>query len=149
MICFIVTRRPKSYNGWKKSDGKAQAFMQTLIASFAGSHPKHQRLSGDLYGAIYYFYKDDKDHDADNISKPVWDCLNSIVYDDDRQIRLRVAGVFDLNRNDIQQLNLSRIPDPIFNHFIDALDKHDHFFYVECGQLNTQHYKFNLEVDEN
>ena len=133
----------------KRGDSKGQAFLQTVTGSFGNMYPKHEKLSGDLYGAIYYFYKDDKDHDADNISKPVWDCLNAVMYDDDRQIRLRIAGVFDLKRNDIQQLNLSKIPDPVFSLCIDALDNHDHFFYVECGPLHMEHYKFNLEINEN
>ena len=146
MICFIVTTKPRSFNNWSRYDSKGQAYMQTVTATFVSAHPTHQKLNGDLYGVIYYFYKEDRNHDADNISKPVWDCLTDVMYVDDKQVRVRVAGVFNLKRHDIQTLDLSTLPGPVFSQLLDAMDNHDHFFYVECGPLHMRHYKFNLEV---
>jgi hypothetical protein len=105
-------------------------------------------LSGDLYGAVYYFFKEDKKNDADNLSKPIWDCLNNVVYKDDKQIKLRIAGVFDLNKNDLNQINFSKIPRKVIRQFLDSIENHDHFFYVECGLMNFNLYQFNIESNE-
>ena len=111
------------------------------------AHQNHQILLGDLYGIVYYFFKLDKKHDADNLSKPVWDCLTNIIYLDDNQIKLRLAGTFDLSKYGAKEIDLTKIPSSIMGQFLDALDNHDHFLYVECGNLSFSHYQFNIQID--
>lgn len=149
MNCFIIPRKPKSYNNWKLSDPKAQAYLKDILKAFVKFYPNHKKLVGDLYGTIYYFYRnfhEGKRQDADNISKPVWDCLTNILYLDDKQVRLRVAGIVDLEKENIMQWNL---PPAIIEHFISAVDNYQHFIYVECGNLTGGMYQFNLEPNEN
>lgn len=149
MTCFIIHRRPKSFNGWKISDSKSQKYLRVIIESFAGFHPKHEKLTGELYGTVYYFYRNvhpDSRQDADNISKPLWDCLRDVMYLDDKQVRLRIAGIVDLSKDDISQWSL---PPAMIKHFNYAIDNHDHFIYVECGTVHNTMFRFNLEIDEN
>src|SRR5258708_4085352 len=126
MNCFIVPRRPKSYNGWKKNDPKGQAFQKAITESLQLIYSPYEKLTGDLYGTIYYFFKVDTRNDADNLSKPVWDCLKDILYDDDNQIKFRIAGVVDLNKHDLTQFDFSNIPRKVIRQFIDAIDNHEH-----------------------
>ncbi len=95
MNSFLITCKPKSYNHWKKNHPTGQAYLTTVTNAFLTKYANHQLLTDDLYGLVYYFFKDDRSHDADNISKPLWDCLVNVVYSDDVQIKLRIAGVFD------------------------------------------------------
>jgi Holliday junction resolvase RusA-like endonuclease len=148
MNCFILPRRPRSYNSWTKNDAKGQSFLKAITESFQSVYHKHEMLTGDLYGTVYYFFKEDKRNDADNLSKPVWDCLNNLVYTDDKQIKLRIAGVFDLNKNDLSQINFSKVPKEVIRQFLDAVENHDHFLYIECGVLSFNFYQFNIEENE-
>jgi Holliday junction resolvase RusA-like endonuclease len=69
-------------------------------------------MDGLLYGVVCWFvlgYRPGTDPDADNISKAVWDVLGDPkpndqagrrrlgAYADDKQVRWRLASIFDLN----------------------------------------------------
>src|SRR5258708_3644465 len=106
--CFIVPQKPKSHNKWKKDSSRGQSYQEAISRSFQSAYPGHQPLTGNLYGTVYYFFKIDLRSDADNISKPVWDCLCNLIYVDDKQVKLRTAGVFDLNKNAISELDITQ-----------------------------------------
>ena len=85
---FILKSRPLSYNscrGTKKTNYKT-----ALSTSLAIYNPSHAILSGDLYATIYYFFSTNLDLDADNLSKPVLDCLNGVLFNDDKQIKMQL-----------------------------------------------------------
>jgi len=149
MNCFIVPRQPKSYNTWKKNSAKGQNYLSDIHDSFKKIYEEHQLLTGDLYGSIYYFFKKDLHNDADNMSKPVWDCLINFLYDDDKQVKLRIAGSFDLGKNDFNELDFSSIPGKVIGEFLEAYDNHDHFLYIECGTLKSSFFKFSIEGNGN
>lgn len=151
MYCFIVTHRPKSYNKWRKNPVGRQAYVDAIQNSFRINYSDHELLSGELYGMVYHFYKKDLFQDADNISKPIWDSLISIVYSDDKQIKLRIAGSFDLTQKDFTELDFSNIPGNVISDFLTAIDNEtqDHFLYVECGELKSEFFQFNIENNGN
>ncbi len=92
-------------------------------------------MADDLYGTIFYLFKKDFGSDADNLSKPLWDCLSGFLFVDDNQLRLRIAGCFDLSRNDFNILNLSGLSGSVVTELLDAIDEEEHIVYVECGRL--------------
>jgi hypothetical protein len=56
-----------------------------------------------LYRVVYWFtrgYDPDREPDADNMSKKVWDDdgLQGRAYRDDSQVRLRIAAIVDIGR---------------------------------------------------
>lgn len=79
---------------------------------------------------VYYFFKKDFNHDADNISKPVWDSLRSLVYDDDRQIKLRIAAVFDLSSTNINEIDMTNMPADVLIDLLESIEKEDHTLYI-------------------
>ncbi len=123
--------------------------MTEIKNSFKKIYPQHEMLSGDLYGTIYYFFKRDLNNDADNMSKPVWDCLIDFLYVDDKQVKLRIAGAFDLRKKDFNELDFSNIPGKVIGDFLEAYDNHEHFLYIECGELRSGFFKFNMEGNGN
>jgi hypothetical protein len=107
-------------------------------------------LEGNLYGVVYFFHNVEGQNmpEADNISKPLWDALNKIVYQDDRNIILRIAGVFNLNIEPIDVIDLSQMPDLVLDDFSEMIEENEReqrIIYVEIGKLNYNLFKFGYE----
>ncbi len=87
----------------------------------------------NLYGIVYYFHRGEIDSDADNISKPVWDCLQDILYENDLQIKLRFAGTYAFSDYDFYALSESIQNSQLFPVFEHLFEFSDNFIYIECG----------------
>ncbi|RZJ80540.1 MAG: RusA family crossover junction endodeoxyribonuclease [Chryseobacterium sp.] len=147
MYNFIAKGQPPTYNSWRKiwTPLRKAAYTNAIGTIIAGYHPSITLLRDDLYGVIYHFFNTDMKIDADNLSKPMWDTLNSVFYSDDYQIKLRVAGSFDLKKNGLTVLDFTTLGGQLIADLLDAFDNEDHVIYVECGKLNFSHRRFNLE----
>jgi len=140
MYAFVAPTRPRSVQA------KHTVRYKTAIReAFLKYVPDPERLSAPLYGVVYYFHNVKTDTDADNISKPVWDSLEGTAFDDDRSIRWRVAGVFDLTSGGVEVLDVTRVPEAVLADLYEMIDTRDHFIYVEFGRLHTPMYRFGLE----
>lgn len=142
---FIIKRQPKSYNSWKKNSEKGQNYIQEIRNSFILYNSSFTKKTEHLYGIAYYFHSKKIGTDADNISKPIWDGLTDFLFVDDKQVKLRIAGCFDLNQNDFDVLDVSGVSGNVVAELMDAIEKEEHIIYVECGSLNDKLFKFNLE----
>lgn len=91
MYAFLCNLRPRSVNA--KQSEKYKNGIQNAFRHYHGNMPA---VSGNLYGFVYYFHRVKTELDADNVSKPIWDALNSVAYADDKIIRFRSSGMFDL-----------------------------------------------------
>ena len=99
-------------------------------------------LTGDLCVKAFYIHKVRDYKDADNISKPLWDALNTRVYKDDRQIRyletlkVNVASVgsceFDIS--DIDDEDLNDLTDFLFN----PTSTVNRLLYIEVADLDLK-----------
>lgn len=142
MYSFILKQRPNSYNSNK---GKKKInYTRAIQTAFSQINPNHSKLTDDLYAAVYYFFKRDLRLDADNISKPVWDGLINFLYNDDKQIKIRIAGCFDISKNDFNILDISGLEGKMLSKLIEAFDTEEHIIYVECGPFNHKLFKFNI-----
>lgn len=142
---FILKKQPKSHNKWKRSSPKGQSYLAYVRAMFDEFYETVTKKSGDLYGIAYYFHKINTGTDADNISKPIWDCLSDFLFEDDKQIKLRLAGCFDLAEKDFEVLDVSGVPGNVVAELVQAIQDEEHIVYVECGRLTDSLYKFNLQ----
>ncbi|WP_411735645.1 RusA family crossover junction endodeoxyribonuclease [Paenibacillus sp. M2] len=86
-----------------------------------------------LYCNIIYFHRVSNDIDADNLSKPILDALNTIVYNDDVQILKRTAMKIDLNSN--YSLSNENIPSVWYNKLLQFTNNQSlkHVLFVEVG----------------
>lgn len=140
---FILKSRPLSYNS---CSGRKKVNYKTAIeTSFASYYPIHSILSGELYATIYYFFNENLHLDTDNLSKPVWDCLCGFLYDDDKQIKVRTAGSFDLATGDYTVIDFSGLQGKMIIDLLEAFENEEHVVYIECGKFNPSMYKFNIE----
>lgn len=100
---FVVLGPPIS-NQQSTANGKANlTAWRATIAGAAGPFWSNPLLSGHLKAIIINFYAGNKPSlDVDNISKPILDEMENIVYDDDRQIvqaeivHLRIGAAFSI-----------------------------------------------------
>jgi len=140
---FILKGIPLSYNN--SSGTKKMNYTNALKSSFKIYNPLHTILSGDLYAIIYYFFNKNIRIDTDNLSKPVWDCLKGFLFNDDKQIKIRIAGSFDLTTGDYSVIDFSGLKGKLVTDLLDAFDNEDHIVYIECGKYKTSMLKFNIE----
>lgn len=144
MYSFIVNTQPKSYNS-----KKTLSYQLRFVSAFRENYPDHALLDKELYGLIYHFYRRDIGIDADNLSKPVWDGLKGIVFEDDKQIKMRIAGSFDLTANDFTVIDFSGLPGKDIGLLLEAIETEEHVLYVECGSFTMDMIRLNLEGNGN
>jgi Holliday junction resolvase RusA-like endonuclease len=142
MHSFILRQKPNSYNS--NTGNKKVNYTTKIQNAFRQFYPTHTTLTNELYGTLYYFYKRDINIDADNLSKPVWDGLTKFLYADDSQIKLRIAGCFDISKNDFNVLDTSGLSGDMLTELLDAFDTEEHILYIECGDFHHSLLKFNL-----
>lgn len=145
MYCFIVKRQPPTFNSWKGASKEKKRIYKACIENSVNKYNEVSSLSsGDMYGLVFHFYNKNLKIDADNISKPLWDCLKGVLYEDDFQIKVRLAGSFDLSSNDFNILDFSGLNGDLIDEMLDALEHEEHVLYVECGSLKPSMYRFNF-----
>ncbi len=75
--------------------------------------------------------------DSDNISKPIWDAVNNLVYVDDRKIVMRTAAVIDVNMHSFNQIDTELIDSDVAADLMQNLtDANVKCLYIECGNFN-------------
>ncbi len=60
-----------------------------------------------------------------------------MAYEDDSIIKLRHAGIIDLRETDLQQFDLTSIPDDVADSFLDMVGSEKHILYIELGKLRN------------
>ncbi len=143
MYNFILKRRPLSYNSFRGT--KKLNYKTALETSFKSYNPTHNILTGNVYATLYYFFNTNLKLDTDNLSKPVWDCFCGFLFNDDKQIKIRTAGSFDLTNGDYSVIDFSGLQGNLIIDLLDAFEKEEHIVYIECGNFNPSMYKFNIE----
>jgi len=147
MINFVFKKQPKGYQGSKtfKNKGAKDNYISELKKSYILYNPTMTVMTEDLYGLVYYFQKKKTGTDADNISKPIWDCLKEILFIDDKQVKFRIAGIIDISHDDLSSIDFTNVRGEIVADLFEAFEQTDHFTYIECGELNNTMYKFNIQ----
>ncbi len=91
----------------------------------------------ELYARVYFFTSNGVTVDCDNISKPVWDAVNNLLYVDDRRIIMRTAAVIDVNKHPIICIDTSLIDGNVAAELMQGLTESDvKCLYLECGEYN-------------
>lgn len=140
MYAFISNIRPCSVRA-----KTTEHFKKVIRNAFKSYYPYTELLSNDLYGVVYYFHKKHNQLDADNLSKPIWDALEGILYEDDSIIKYRIAGIFDLRSSGLEILDITLMPEQVAGDFLARLDDSDHILYIEIGNLDYSLFKFGCE----
>jgi Holliday junction resolvase RusA-like endonuclease len=144
MINLLFTKQPHSFNS--KRETKKERYRALLKESMSRYHSNIDGFGDqDLYGIIYYFRRNRSDQDADNLSKPVWDALINVLYDDDKRVKFRSAGIFDMSESDFQTLEVTNLAPELTFDLLTALSTEDHVVYIECGKMRNDLFRFNIE----
>jgi Holliday junction resolvase RusA-like endonuclease len=141
MRAFLSNQKPRSVNA-RTTD----RFQERIRQSYREYNSADILLTEPLYGVVYYFHKRNNQLDADNLSKPIWDALEGVVFGDDLLIQIRHAGIVDLRNTDMTTFDLSNMPDLVAEQFIQMIGVEDHILYVELGSLHQSMFVFGHEV---
>ena len=144
MYAFLSDLIPRSIQ--TKNRRHLERYRENIRSAFREHYVDAELLSVSLYGIVYYFHRSPTTLDADNISKPIWDALEAVAYSNDNMVKLRTAGFFDLGLETIDVLELSEIPDSVFDDFLKMIDnKEEHILYIEIGKMNYELFRFGCE----
>lgn len=138
---FILKRRPCSVNNFRSH--KKEQFLIFLDKTIQELPRQPEILSGNLYGKIYHFFRKDHRYDADNISKPIWDSLIGRLYEDDKQIKLRIAGLVGNDEAEMKEMDFTGLDGDFIKELLEAIDSEDHVLYIECGPLSPMMFTFD------
>jgi hypothetical protein len=141
MYAFLCNFTPISVNA--KNIKNKKVYYTNLMDAFRRYQCKAASSTESLYGFVYYFYRVKTQLDADNLSKPIWDALINVAFSNDNQIRFRSAGLFDLQSEGIDELDVTNMPDNILIDFLQMIDdKKSHILYVEFGKFDNSLIQF-------
>jgi Holliday junction resolvase RusA-like endonuclease len=133
MFAFTSTRKPRSVQA-----KHSEAFKSGLADDCRLRFPNPEKLSESLYGIVYYFHKVPTELDADNLSKPIWDSLEGLLYRDDKIIKLRYSGIYDLRNSALEVLDITKIPEFVFDEFIDRVSSEPHILIYRARKVRLQ-----------
>lgn len=139
---FVYSGKPESYN----ADAKKKKIYQRKIANTFKRQYSGMIANGDLYALIYYFYKEDKQLDTDNLSKPVWDALNTHAYTDDNQIKIRSTISIDLRKHDLSEFNQDMLSNDDLYDLMDSIYDNDHTVYILVGKIEDYNNIFSIHT---
>ncbi len=137
---LLYKKRPASYQG---SADSRNAYKNGIASCYRRKY-KGKLAGDDLYGNVFYFFKENIQLDADNISKPTWDGLVGIAFVDDKQITIRSAASIDLSKHDMMVVDMDNIPTDIVYDWMNSLFENDHTVYIEVGTITTYNNLFNI-----
>ena len=122
-----------------------------ISSGFFDYYSTHEPLCEDLYRIVYHFFKSDIKIDADNLSKPIWDCLGTVLFDDDKRVKMRIAGSFDLSDSiyDFKSLDFSGLSGKLITALLAAFETEDHVLYIECGTFAPDMIQLNMNRNAN
>lgn len=143
LIAFALPEKPLSYNSSRK-----EAYVSRLRGAFLDAGGALGAVDPPHYGLVYFLYKVDVPIDADNMSKPVWDALRGLAFEDDATVRLRVAGKIGISGTRRTRFDLSGVPNATAERLTTYIGsqrrRHDYILYVELGTLRDRMFAFGL-----
>lgn len=129
---FVISNLvPLSYNSRNKAvyQNKIRSALNRKYKGKVPMFPQGQ----ELYGRIFFFTSDEIYVDCDNISKPIWDAINQILYMDDSQVVMRTAAIIDVNLHPIKTIDTSLIDSDVAVNLLQELTEPDvRCLYIEC-----------------
>ena len=134
---------PLSYNSRNK-----KAYQARIRSAFLRRYRGHVPMfppNEELYARVYFFTSDGINVDCDNISKPIWDAVNNLVYVDDRKIVMRTAAVIDMNSHPMGIIDASSIDSSVAADLMQGLADADvKCLYIECDVFKESMIKIGM-----
>lgn len=146
-VLIPLVSPPISQNS--RSSTKLATYSNIIVNAFSNQYRRQFSFNAkEIYGIVYYLRLRSYGIDADNVSKPLWDSINTTYYDDDRQIKIRIAGVLTLdnfNTFRLKRFNSLRKPDQqkVIDFFSGKLG-YKHMLFIQMNDILPKHYKFRI-----
>lgn len=148
---FILKGEPKSLNGSKNHI----EFEKELLDQFKQKYPKQPGekafydYSRPLYVQIYYFCKNKRGRDVDNIMKYMIDSFDKYLYKSDRQIYYTLCQSIEIYDNQMTSVSVTDFDEETAATLYEFLNSEDRDWksctYFECGVMTDKFYHLDLE----
>lgn len=103
-------------------------------------------LDDNLQAKVFYIHRAYDHKDADNISKPIWDCLNKHAYNDDKQIRYIETLKIHVNTVDLVELNTATMDNEdyaqLLNFVFDTSGTKQRLLYINVSDYESKNVRF-------
>lgn len=144
MFQLFVKTKPVSQNNRRRKIPDYQFRLNTALQGKYGIPLIPFGVDQSLYGIVYLFANYPTRMDSDNLSKPLWDALQGILYQDDVNIRLRVAGI--ITRDEYDNYPIDPDWDAQFileiENFFGSEDKE--MIFIQIDDIDVNYYKFQM-----
>lgn len=109
--------------------------------------PKFPLINDEyLQAKVFYIHRVPDFKDADNISKPLWDCLNKHAYEDDKQIKYIETLKVDVKRSDLVEFNTENMDNDDYEKLVDFVlnpgSKKERILYVNVSDYESKNVRF-------
>lgn len=99
-----------------------------------------------LQAKVFYIHRVPDFKDADNISKPLWDCLNKHAYIDDKQIKYIETLKVDLKRKDLIEFNTENMDNDDYGKLLEFIlgnpNTLDRILYINVSDYESKNVRF-------
>lgn len=134
---------PLSYNSRspKNKETYFKKIRSAFLRKYKGNVPRFP-ADEELYARVYFFTSSGVNVDCDNISKPIWDAVNNLLYVDDRRIVMRTSAVVDVNIHPFYFIDTTSIDGAVAADLMQGLADTDvKCLYIECGKFKESRIK--------
>jgi len=141
-VFFVSNIKPISYNvahGKTKQDYKSK-LSKRFKKHYAHLYSGLPTIDSNLRSRIVYLHHNlpgNESPDVDNLSKPIVDAFNGVIYSDDKQIKSRSADEYELDELKFITVDYSSMPYNIafdLHTFITNKEQHIILFSVSNNQ---------------
>ena len=134
LACLVTDLTPLSIQA-----SKLQGYKKRLLKEFQAQRISFSGIpfSFSLYSKVIYIHLRHTSLDVDNMSKPIVDAFNGVLYTDDKIINHRVCSKISFDDLGSYELDLKALPPEILERFDKYLSRgSEHILYYEIGKFN-------------
>lgn len=119
-IMYVTNKHPLSHNKKGSNQQYKDQFKNEFIKKYRNLYNNLPICGKTLKSAIYYIHRMRNGYtppDVDNLSKPIVDSFNGVMYEDDSQIIYRIAAIRQVSDFSMISIDVSDVPYEIYQDF--------------------------------
>lgn len=141
-VYYTTKKKPLSHNNCGKKEAHKKQFRDEFNKKYKALYDDLPIEGKELRSAIYYLHKLPSGvfpPDVDNLSKPIVDSFNDVIYKDDSQIISRRASIMKLDDYDIMTFDATDVPKKVADDFLKyCKNKEEHIVFFAIDEMKPE-----------
>lgn len=133
MVYYVTKRKPQSYNDRGRRPDYKKALSDEFKRSYARLYDGLPYEDADLKTRIVFFHhlhRGSFETDVDNLSKPIVDAFNGVIYKDDGMIVKRDAIKLKLDDFDVMTFEATNMPPKVYKNLFKYFNKKEEYIVL-------------------